>query len=123
MSEWWRASEFELPIFPLPNVVHFPGVAVPLHVFEPRYRLLIRDALAGDKRMTLALLQPGYESDYYGAPAVYPIACAGEITTHQELADGRYYIVVMGLSRITLEEQVQSAPYRKFRASPLAELP
>ena len=123
MTEWWTQSQLELPIFPLPNIVHFPGVAVPLHVFEPRYRTLIKETLAEDGRIALTLLKPGYESDYYGAPEVYPVTCAGQITSHQELPDGRFYLMVMGLGRIILREQLQTKPYRKYRAEPLAEAP
>jgi uncharacterized protein len=121
MTEWWLQTQFELPVFPLPNIVHFPSVVVPLHVFEPRYRALVKDAMANDGRMALALLKPGYEDDYYGTPGVYPITCAGQIINHKELPDGRYYMMVMGLGRIALQEQTQSEPYRKFRAKPLLE--
>ena len=58
-----RALE-ALPIFPLPNCVLLPGGLLPLHVFEPRYRELTRDCLAGDQLMAVARLRPGYESTY-----------------------------------------------------------
>jgi uncharacterized protein len=123
MTEWWTQTQFELPIFPLPNIVHFPGVVVPLHVFESRYRALVKEAISTDSRIALALLKPGYEDDYYGNPEVYPVTCAGQIIQHEELPDGRFYMTVMGLGRIALREQTQSKPYRKFLAAPLVEAP
>jgi Lon protease-like protein len=121
MTKWWLQDQFEIPIFPLPNVVQFPGVIIPLHVFEPRYRSLVKDTLAQDARIALTLLQPGYENDYYGAPEVHRVTCAGQIISHQEQPDGRFYMTVMGLGRIRLQEQIQTTPYRKFLAVPLAE--
>ena len=75
-------------IFPLPNVVLFPNVFLPLHIFEPRYREMVADALDGDRIIGMVLLRPGWEGDYEGRPPVYPIGCAGLIT-HAERAAGR----------------------------------
>jgi len=61
-----------LPLFPLPNVVLFPGVFLPLHIFEPRYKEMVADALAGDRIIGMALLRPGWEADYEGRPPIYP---------------------------------------------------
>ena len=58
----------EVPVFPLPNVVLLPGALLPLHVFEPRYREMTRDVVAGRRRMAVARLQPGFEADYHGRP-------------------------------------------------------
>ena len=71
-----------LPLFPLPNVVLFPNVFLPLHIFEPRYRAMVADALKGDRLIGMVLLRPGWESDYEGRPPVFPTGCAGLITTH-----------------------------------------
>ena len=68
-----------IPIFPLPNAVLFPNVFMPLHIFEPRYRAMVSDALAGDRIIGMVLLKPGFEADYEGRPPVYPIGCAGVI--------------------------------------------
>jgi len=62
-------------LFPLPNLVLFPQVMQPLHIFEPRYRQMTADALAGDRFLALALLKPGWEPSYSGNPDIYPIAC------------------------------------------------
>ena len=77
-----------IPLFPLPNVVLFPGVFLPLHIFEERYRALTRDALAGDRIIGMALLRPGFEGDYAGRPPIYPVGCAGVISHSDRLPDG-----------------------------------
>ena len=75
------AGEFVLPIFPLPNLVFFPNTRLPLHVFEPRYRQMITDAMETDKRFGIVLLRPGWEIDYFGAPAVHGCGTLGTIET------------------------------------------
>ena len=62
---------FSIPIFPLPSVVLFPNVFLPLHIFEPRYRQMFTEALAGDRMVGMVLLRPGYEADYEGTPPIY----------------------------------------------------
>src|SRR5881227_3891120 len=111
-------------LFPLPNLVLFPHVVQPLHVFEPRYREMTADALAGDRLIALALLQPGWEADYEGRPAVHPIACLGRVVADQLLPDGRYNLLVRGLSRLRLLGEVpDDKPYRTARAELVAEGP
>src|SRR5204862_66647 len=88
-----------LPLFPLPNVVLFPNVFLPLHIFEPRYREMVGDALAGDRMIGMVLLKPGWESDYEGRPPVYPIGCSGVITHAERLQDGRFNIVLRRVAR------------------------
>ena len=68
-----------IPIFPLPDVMLFPGATRPLHIFESRYREMVADALEGDRLIGMVLLQPGYEADYTGRPPVYPVGCIGVI--------------------------------------------
>src|SRR4029450_1421295 len=91
-----------LPLFPLPNVVLFPNVFLPLHLFEPRYRQMVSDALAGDRMIGMVLLQPGYEKDYDRAPSVYDVGCAGLITHVERLNDGRFNLVLRWLARCRL---------------------
>src|SRR5688572_7162698 len=93
-------------LFPLPNLVVFPHVVQPLHVFEPRYRELMQDALAGDKLIAMAVLAPGWENDYEGRPAVRPVACLGRIATHERLPDGRFNMLLLGLRRVRLVEEL-----------------
>jgi Lon protease-like protein len=95
-------------LFPLPNVVLFPHVMLPLHIFESRYRQMTAEALAGDHLIALVLLQPGWESDYEGCPALHRVACLGRIVADQRLEDGRYNILVRGLSRIRLLQELDN---------------
>src|SRR5436189_3401156 len=79
-----------VPLFPLPNVVLFPRAVLPLHIFEERYKVMTADALAGRRRVAMALLKPGWEKNYYGRPAIDPVVCVGEILTHEQFPDGKY---------------------------------
>jgi Lon protease-like protein len=110
-----------IPLFPLPNVVLFPGVFLPLHVFEPRYRALTRDALAGDRIIGISLLQPGFERDYDGRPPIYPVGCAGVITHAEPLADGRFDIVLNGMAKFRVIEELPGGAYRSARIETLSE--
>ena len=101
-----------IPIFPLPNVVLFPNVFLPLHIFESRYRAMVRDALASDRIIGMVLLQPGFESNYEGRPRVYPVGCAGVITHSEPLPDGRFNIVLRGLEKFRMTGEDTSRPYR-----------
>lgn len=110
-----------LAIFPLPNVVLFPNVFLPLHIFEPRYRALVADALAGDRIIGMVLLQPGYQARYEGRPPVYPIGCAGLITHSESLSDGRYNIVLRGLEKFRIVSEDHSRAYRLAQIEPVPE--
>ena len=110
-----------LPLFPLPNVVLFPNVFLPLHIFEPRYREMVADAVASDRLIGMVLLKPGWEQEYEGRPPVYPIGCSGVITHVEQLADGRYNIVLRGVERFRIVEEDHSLSYRRAAAEPLAE--
>ena len=111
-----------IPLFPLPNVVLFPGVFLPLHIFEERYRALTRDALAGDRIIGMTLLRPGFEGDYEGRPPIYPVGCAGVISHSDRLPDGRYNIVLLGLSKFRIVEELADSEYRRARVEPLTEV-
>ncbi|MEX1128190.1 MAG: LON peptidase substrate-binding domain-containing protein, partial [Vicinamibacterales bacterium] len=110
-----------IPVFPLPNVVLFPQVFLPLHVFEPRYRDMVADALAGDRLIGMVLLRPGWETDYEGRPPVYPIGCAGLISNHERLPDGRYNIVLRGIEKFRIVEETRDRTYRVARIEGLHE--
>jgi Lon protease-like protein len=108
----------EIPIFPLPSVVFFPHTLLPLHIFEARYRQMLADCLAGERRLAVVLLKPGWEADYYGRPPVCSVAGAGEIVASEGLPDGRSNILLKGLGRIMIEGEIPSPkPYRIARAS------
>jgi Lon protease-like protein len=111
-----------LPIFPLPNCVLLPGGLMPLHVFEPRYRQLTRDCLAGEQVMGVARLRPGYEADYDGRPAVYSQLGVGKVMASEELPDGRYLLLLRGIARVDLVEELPARKqYREIRARILAD--
>jgi uncharacterized protein len=112
-----------IPIFPLPNVVLFPNVFLPLHIFEPRYLEMMADALSGDRIIGMVLLRPGWESNYDGRPPVYPIGCAGVVTNAERLPDGRYNIVLQGLEkfRILDEDGDGDRAYRVARVDGITE--
>jgi len=104
-----------LPIFPLPNVVLFPNVFLPLHIFEPRYREMTADALKSDRLIGMVLLRPGWEGEYEGRPPVYPVGCSGVITHADQLDDGRYNIVLRGVERFRIVEEDDRLSYRRAR--------
>jgi len=111
-----------LPIFPLPNVQLFPHALLPLHVFEPRYRDLVRDALAGAKLIALASLEKGFESDYHGRPAVRTVIGVGELIGHESLADGRSNILLRGVARARIDRELPAEhAYRIVDATELTD--
>lgn len=95
-----------LPIFPLPDVTFFPHTMLPLHVFEARYRAMITDALARDRKIAVVRLKPGFEASYAGKPPVFAVAGAGEIVSWERLATGRYNILVKGEWRVRIESEL-----------------
>jgi uncharacterized protein len=112
-----------LPIFPLPDVTFFPHTMLPLHVFEARYRAMITDALARDRKIAVVRLKPGFESSYAGKPPVFPVAGAGEIVSWERLATGRYNILVKGEWRVRIERELPTDTlYRIVTAQPLDDV-
>ena len=101
-----------IPIFPLPNVVLFPNVFLPLHIFEERYREMVADALEGDRIIGMVLLKPGWEPDYEERPTVYPVGCAGVITHVERLPGGRFNLVLKGLGKFRIRSEEYEQPYR-----------
>lgn len=110
-----------IPIFPLQDVVLFPNISQPFHIFEPRYRAMVADALEGDSIIGMVLLQPGYEAEYEGRPPVYAIGCAGVIIESEELPDGRYNIVLGGLTKFRILTEDSSRPYRIAEVEEITE--
>lgn len=108
-------GEFLLPLFPLPNIVFFPQTRLPLHVFEPRYRQMVKDVLESDQRFGIVLLRPGWEAEYFGAPPVFPCGTLGTIEQAVALDDGKYNIVVRGDIRFRILDEVSQVPYRTAR--------
>lgn len=108
-----------LPLFPLPGVALFPELPLPLHIFEPRYRAMLKDALDGSKFIGIVQLRPGLDGDPL---PVFSIGCAGRIEGVAELTDGRSNIVLRGVSRFHIDEEIpEGRLYRVARVSPLME--
>lgn len=112
-----------IPVFPLPRVVFFPGSVLPLHLFEPRYRAMMEDAVrSGLRVMAVPLLRPGWERDYEGRPPIHAIAGVGRILELHRRPDGRFDVLLAGLGRAQLEELPEDhRPYRRARATLLPD--
>ena len=103
-----------VPLFPLPNAVLFPGVPLPLHIFEPRYREMVRDAERSEERLIgMVLLRGEWRKEYYGTPEIYPIGCAGRMVSVEPLADGRYNILLHGVREFTIVAERAGQSYRR----------
>lgn len=109
------------PIFPLPNVVLFPKTLLPLHIFEPRYQAMARDALAGDGSLVIVLQKEGVEGEFKDNPPVNEIACLGRIESHDELEEGKFNIVLTGLRRVRIIRELAHTPYRMAEIEPMEE--
>ena len=111
-------------LFPLPNLVLFPHVIQPLHIFEPRYRQLMEDALKADRLMAIALLKPNWEEAYDQQPAIHPVVCIGRIFKEERLAEGRFNLLLQGLCRARILEENQTEKlYRTAQVEVLSEVP
>ncbi|HEU4820739.1 MAG TPA: LON peptidase substrate-binding domain-containing protein [Qipengyuania sp.] len=106
-----------LSIFPLPGAILFPGLALPLHIFEPRYRALASDALARDRR--IAMIQPQRSGE--GAP-LFAIGCVGKIGEVEALEDGRYNLVLEGETRFRMLRELEvTTPFRQIEAEAIED--
>jgi Lon protease-like protein len=102
-----------IPIFPLPNVVLFPEVPLPLHIFEPRYCAMVRDALAGSGLIGMVLLRGDWQDEYHGAPDTYRTGCVGRIVETTPLPDGKFNIVLAGVREFTIVSEQRERAYRQ----------
>src|SRR5256712_12142719 len=107
-----------IPVFPLPNVVFFPRTYLPLHIFETRYRRMARDAAASHQMIGMVLLKEGWETDYEGTPAIFPIGAGGRMGTAQALSDGRVNILLQGVSRVEIPGEPGFESYRLGQIKP-----
>jgi Lon protease-like protein len=111
-----------IPLFPLPEAVLLPGTLLPLHIFEPRYRKMVADALFGDRTIGMAMMKPGWE--VAGAiPAIFPVGGAGRIVESERLSDGRYNIVLEGEFRYRILDEEPPAPYRIAQVEIVGSVP
>lgn len=100
-------------VFPLPNLVMFPHVMQALHIFEPRYRAMIEEAIETDRLVALGVLAAGWENDYEGRPPLRQTACLCRIATHQKTKQGTYNVLVLGVRRLRLLRELP--PKKIFR--------
>ena len=105
-------------LFPLPNLVMFPHVMQPLHIFEPRYREMVEEALETDQLIAMAHLQPGWEAEHGELPAIYPTVCIGRIVSHTRLDDGKLNILLLGLQRAEIAAELPlGRPFREAQVT------
>src|SRR5206468_7180852 len=113
------------PLFPLPNVVLFPRLVLPLHIFEERYKAMTADVIApgGERQIAMALLKPGWQKSYYERPAIEPVVCVGQILSHEKLADGKYNFLLQGQTRAKISREITGlgVPYRVAELVPIEE--
>jgi len=127
-------SEFEEPLrgfrgkvrlFPLPNLVLFPHVVQPLHIFEPRYRQMVGDCLGDDRLLAMALVATRTGVGLIGDPPLHPVICVGRIFKEEQLADGRYNLLLHGAARARILEETNPCGklYRSARVEVLEDIP
>jgi Lon protease-like protein len=112
-----------VPVFPLPGVVLFPHAEMRLHVFELRYRTMVRDALSAERVIALATLAPGWEQDYHGSPPFHDLGCVARIEEVEWLPNDRYELRVRGLLRVHFGRVRREFPYRACDVDPLDDAP
>jgi hypothetical protein len=106
-----------LALFPLSNVVLFPGLGVPLHIFEPRYRQMLEDVLAGDERIGMATVRPEHGAEMDGDPPLFEVGCAGIVASSERLPDGRLNIVLLATQRFRIVSEAARPPERLYRVA------
>lgn len=124
-DDQWSLSKFEgvARLFPLPNLVFFPHVVQALHIFEPRYRQMTAHALAGDQLIAMAVVRSDQAPTAKGKPALHPIACLGRIISHRRIADGRYVLLLRGLARVRIIEELDTPDlYRSAKVEILSDV-
>jgi len=112
------------PLFPLPDLLLYPQAVLPLQFFEPRYVRMMRDMLdAGQDRLVLAALKPGFEEQYFEAPPCLEIAGLGRVMQVEEVPGPRFRLLVEGETRVRLlnEQPAAELPYRRVEVMPLTE--
>jgi uncharacterized protein len=117
------APQKPVPVFPLPDMVLFPRTVAPLHVFELRYRAMVRDALEGERLIVMALLKPGWEMDYHGSPEFFPTGCLARVQAVEWLPNDCYDLKVAGVSRVRITPTSKEYPYRAARVTMLPQEP
>lgn len=110
-----------LPLFPLPNLVLFPRTHLSLHVFEPRYLAMMEEVMESTRRLVICQLRPGWENDYEGTPPLFRVAGSARVLLAEKNGEGKWNILVEGIERVLIGEEVQREPFRIARVQPLVE--
>jgi Lon protease-like protein len=121
-----RASELPapgqvVPLFPLPDLILFPGVLLPLHVFESRYRQMIQDLLDQNGNLVMGTVLGPHREEMDGSPPVEAMAGIGQVENYQTLPDGRFLVLLRGVARVHIEEVPSDRLYRKVAVQPVDE--
>ena len=111
-----------IPLFPLPTTVFYPNTFLPLHIFEPRYRSMVADVLEKSGKIGMILLKAGWEKDYHGTPEIMTIGCVGKIERHSQLPEGKYNILLSGLHRFRILQEIEGKLYRQAQIELLEEI-
>jgi uncharacterized protein len=112
-----------VPLFPLDAVVLMPQQILPLHVFEPRYRQMVSDALDGPGQFAMAVFRGSrWKQEYHGRPPVRPVVCIAHILQHEKYPDGRYDIIAQGICRARIAQELPPSEKRLYRAAVLEPL-
>lgn len=119
-----KAAAGRLKVFPLPSAVLLPGGIMPLHIFEPRYKAMLKDAMESDSVFAMAQVVPGQEGQLANKPDLDPMLCVGVVSVHEHLEDGRSNLVLTGVCRARIiKELSQTKPYREVEAEVLPDAP
>lgn len=117
------APKRPVPVFPLPGVVLFPHAALPLHVFELRYRTMVRDALSGERLLAIGTLKPGWEADYQGSPAFHELGCVARFEEVKWLPNDCFDLKLVGVVRARFSRVLREFPYRLCEAELIPSSP
>jgi len=110
-----------IPIFPLDDAMLFPDMAVPLRIFEPRYRAMVADVLKGNRIIGMVQLRPGYEADYERSPSIFPFGVAGVITDIEMQPNGEYTLVLQAFAKFRVTREEAHQPYRLAHVTAISE--
>jgi len=111
-----------LPIFPLPNLVLFPGIVVPLKIFEPRYLEMMGDVLSEDGFIGIVALKPGWEAEYQDKPSVYDVGCKGLIVKCDQADDDSLHVLIRGVGKFRIVNEIEGKSYRRAEVISISDV-